>query len=327
MFGQTFYFSTIRKYVILVGTLFNDIRVVKKDSSNNEISLVRVPITYAPKDKMLARVFQDPNINRPSATMPLPMISFEMGKMEYDGTRKLHTTGRSTVKSPTANSQSIFNYQYNPVPYNVSFKVYVYAKNVEDGTKIIEQILPFFTPDWTTRVNLIPEMNIIMDIPVVLNNISYSDDYADGDMSETRKIVWTLDLTVKGYIYGPVKSSGIIKFVNIDFYIPPVPDGQLPSAVGNSNIDYKLTIQPGLDANGNPVNYSGAPNSNIPTIPYGEIQASDDYGFITQIYDYAAQQTIKEESLLYISSDSDSLLVSNTGILVDTTTTTVIINI
>jgi len=279
LFGQTFYFSSIRKYVILVGTLFNDIRVVKTDpKSNNEISLVRVPITYAPKDKMLARVFQDPNIDRPSATMPLPMISFEMGKMTYDGTRKLHTTGRTAVQSNT--NPSNFNYQYNPVPYNIDFKVHVYTKNVEDGTKIVEQILPFFTPDWTTRVNLIPEMNIIMDIPVVLNNIEYADNY-EGEFKDRREIVWTMDLTVKGYLYGPVKTSGIIKFVNVDFYIPEVPDGQLASAVGNTSIDYKFTVQPGLTANGQPTSNAQQ------TIPYQQIQASDDYGFITQIYDIA----------------------------------------
>lgn len=286
MFGQTWYFDTIRKYVILVGTLFNDIRITKTDKTGKEISLVRVPITYGPKDKMLARVFQDPNIDRQTATMPLPMISFEIGKMEYDGSRKLHTTGRIAVKSDVTGEKSKFKYQYNPVPYNINFKVFVYAKNVEDGTKIIEQILPFFTPDWTTRVKLIPEMEIIMDIPVILNNIDYSDNYA-GDLKDRRQIIWTLDLTVKGYLYGPVKKTSIIKFVNVDFFIPPVPDGQLPEAVGNTDISYKFTVQPGLDANGHPINYSGAPNANTGTIPYQEIEVTDDFGYITQIYDIA----------------------------------------
>jgi len=274
MFGQTYYHSLIRKYVILVGTLFNDIRIVKTDSSNTEVSLVRVPITYGPKDKMLARVFQDPNINRPTATAPLPMISFEMGKMEYDGSRKLHTTGRMAVQ---ANS-NFFNYEYNPVPYNIDFKVSIYAKNVEDGTKIVEQILPFFTPDWTTRVKLIPEMNITMDIPVVLNDISYKDNY-DGDLKDRRQIIWDLDMTVKGYLYGPTKTSGIIKFANVSFYIPSVPDGELATAVGNTSPSYRITEQPGLTAN-------GQPTSNIAlTIPYAEINATDDYGFVEGIYD------------------------------------------
>lgn len=278
MFGQTFYFSTIRKYVILVGTLFNDIRITKEDKVGNKVSLIRVPITYGPKDKMLARVFQDPNIDRPTATMPLPMISFEMGKIKYDGSRKLHTTGRMTVRSDVPSETSKFKYQYNPVPYNIDFKVYIYAKNVEDGTKIVEQILPFFTPDWTTTVKLIPEMEVVMDIPVVLNDIAYDDSYA-GDFKDRRQVVWTLDMTVKGYIYGPVKKTGIIKFANTTFYTPSVPDGELVDAVGNTAPVSRVTVQPGLTANGMPTD-----DINL-TIPYREIEATDDYGFITIIHE------------------------------------------
>lgn len=281
MFGTPFYFSLLRKYVILVGTLFNNIKITRTDSSGNQTALLKVPITYAPKDKMLARVIQDTAIDRQTATIPLPAISFEMGKMTYDGTRKLNTIGKVSVKDATDASK--FKYQYNPVPYNIEFKVYIYAKNAEDGTKIIEQILPYFTPDWTTTVNLIPEVEVTMDIPVTLNNIGYSDTY-DGDFKDRRAIIWTLDLVLKGYLYGPVKKSGIIKFINTNFYIPNVDDGKIPTVVGNSTIQEKITIQPGLTANGDPVNYFGGPNNSINTIPYSEIEISDDYGFITQIY-------------------------------------------
>jgi hypothetical protein len=281
MFGNPFYFSLIRKYVILVGTLFNNVRITRSDSSGNQTALIKVPITYAPKDKMLARVIQDTAIDRQTATIPLPAISFEMGRMTYDGARKLNTIGKVSVKDVT--NASKFKYQYNPVPYNIEFKVYVYAKNAEDGTKIIEQILPYFTPDWTTTVNLIPEMEVTMDIPVTLNNIGYSDTY-DGDFKDRRAIIWTLDLVLKGYIYGPVKKSGIIKFINTNFYIPDVEDLQLQTAVGNTPIAEKVTIQPGLAANGSPINYFGGPNPNTGTIPYIQIDADDDFGFITQIY-------------------------------------------
>lgn len=280
MFSNPFYFSLLRKYVILVGTLFNNIRITRTDPNGNQIALIKVPITYAPKDKMLARVIQDPNIDRPTATIPLPAISFEMGKMQYDGSRKLNTIGKVSVRDTDANK---FKYQYNPVPYNIGFKVYIYAKNVEDSTKIVEQILPYFTPDWTTTVNLIPEVNVTMDIPVILNNIDYTDSY-DGDFKERRALIWTLDLELKGYLYGPVKKSGVIKFINANLYIPNVADGNIPAAVGNTAIAEKVTIQPGLAANGQPINYYGQPNTSLGTIPYTEIDASDDYGFITQIY-------------------------------------------
>ena len=243
MFGQGFYFQTIRKYVILVGTLFNDIRVTKENKTGKVVSIVKVPVTYAPKDKMLARVLQDPNIDRETATITLPLISFEMGQIKYDGTRKLPTIGKSTVKSTVTGEQSKFKYQYK----------------------------------------LIPEMEIIMDIPVILNDIRYEDKY-DSDFKERRAIVWTLDLTLKGYIYGPVKKSGIIKFVNTTFYIPSVPDGTLADSVGNTSPAERVTVQPGLLSNGSPVSWYGAANSSTGTIPYAEIEANNDFGYITQIY-------------------------------------------
>ena len=281
MFGTPFYFSLLRKYVILTGTLFNNIKITRTDKNGNQVALLKVPITYAPKDKMLARVIQDTALDRQSATIPLPAISFEMGKMQYDGSRKLNTIGKVSVKDATLASK--LKYQYNPVPYNIEFKVFIYAKNAEDGTKIIEQVLPYFTPDWTTTVNLIPEMEVTMDIPITLNNISYSDTY-DGDFKDRRAIIWTLDLVLKGYLYGPVKKSGIIKFVNVNFYTPNVDDGKLQTAVGNTAIAEKLTIQPGLNANGAPINYYGQPNTSLGTLPYVDIEVSDDFGFITQIY-------------------------------------------
>jgi len=280
VFGAPFYFSLIRKYVILMGTLLNNIRITRTNSNGDISALIKVPISYAAKDKMLARILQDPNIDRPSAVAPLPMISFEMGKVKYDGSRKLNTINRTVVKNDSLPNK--FKYQYNPVPYNIDFKVYIYAKNVEDGTKIIEQILPYFTPDWTTTVNLIPEVEITMDIPIILNNIDYSDNY-DGDFKDRRAIIWSLDFTLKGYFYGPVKSSGIIKFIKTNLYIPST--NTAAQGVGITDVSERVTVQPGLDANGDPINYYGEPNTNLGTLPYTEIEADDDFGFITMIYD------------------------------------------
>jgi len=272
MFGNPFYFSLIRKYVILTGTLFNNIHISRTDTSDNQTALIKVPITYAAKDKMLARVLADPEIQRETAVTPLPMISFEIKNMYYDRDRKLNTTGRISSRDSTNDNK--FQYQYNPVPYNIDFSVFVYAKHTEDGTKIIEQILPYFTPDWTTTVNLIPEMNVTMDIPIILNQIAYSDTY-DGAYQNRRAIIWELRLTLKGYLYGPVKKSNIIKFVETNFRIP---DGSIATAVGNTDIDERVTVQPGLTAN-------GTPTSNVSlTVPYTEIDINDDFGYITRIF-------------------------------------------
>lgn len=273
MFRNPFYYSLIRKYVILTGTLFNNIHITRSDTNGNQTALIKVPITYAAKDKMLARVLGDPNIQLETAVTPLPLISFEMTNMSYDGDRKLNTIGRISTNDTNNNK---LKYQYNPVPYNINFSVYVYVKNTEDGTKIIEQILPFFTPDWTTTVNLIPEMSVTMDIPIVLNRINYSDSY-DGDYKKRRAIIWELQLTLKGYLYGPVRNSNIIKFVETNFYTPNVEDGQLRSAVGNTDVSERVTVQPGLTANGQPTS-----NINL-TVAYTEIDVNDDFGYITQI--------------------------------------------
>jgi hypothetical protein len=262
-----------------MGTLLNNISITRTDKDGNVTSLLKIPITYGPKDKMLARILQDPALDLQSAVLPLPMISFEMGKMTYDGSRKLNTIGKVSVKDATDINK--FKYQYNPVPYNIDFKVFIYAKNAEDGTKIIEQILPYFTPDWTTTVNLIPEVDVKVDIPIVLNNINYSDNY-DGQYKDRRAIIWSLDFVLKGYIYGPVKSSGIIKFVTTNFYIPTT--NTAIQGRGITPVAERITIQPGLSANGQPINYKGRPNQNTGTIPYTEIEADDDFGFITMFY-------------------------------------------
>ena len=167
----------MRKYVILFGTLFNDIHITRTNSAGVTVDLLKVPLSYAAKEKMLARLENDPEIQRQTAIL-LPRMSFEMTGLSYDQSRKLNTLGRIAVKDAT--NANKLKYQYNPVPYNFDFKLSVYVKNAEDGTKIIEQILPFFTPDWTATVNLIPEMNVHMDIPIILNNVSVEDSYEIG---------------------------------------------------------------------------------------------------------------------------------------------------
>jgi hypothetical protein len=276
MFNQNFYFQTLRKYVTLFGTLFNEIHVVRHDPHDKITAFIRVPITYSPKEKMLARVNQDPNIDRQSATIPLPLMAFEMTDIRYDSSRKLRTTGRTSVMSTDSNK---LQYQYNPVPYDIGFRLYVLVKNAEDGTKIVEQILPYFTPDFTVTVNLIPEMAVNVDIPVVMNSISQDDTY-DGGFTERQAIIWTLDFTVKGYIYGPIKTGAIIKFANTVLYTPTVQDGQLNTVIGTIDPITYTQIQPGLTVDGQPT--SNASNS----IPVINIKATDDFGYVINKEDY-----------------------------------------
>lgn len=265
-----FYFSTIRKMVTYFGTCFNDIQITRTNSSGTVLQLLKVPLSYAPKDKMLTRVDVDPAIQRQTAIV-LPRMSFEMVGINYDNSRKLITSGRTVVKDDS--NANKLKRQYNPVPYNFNFNLYIYVKNAEDGTKIIEQILPFFTPEWTATINLIPEMNISMDVPIVLNSIGTQDTY-DGSFIERRAIVWTLFFTIKGYLYGPIVSKPIIKIANTQFFVPPGgSQANLSSAVSNTDVIGRITVKPGLLANGSPTsNAELSVNTSI-------IEVDDDYGF------------------------------------------------
>jgi len=263
----------MRKYVILFGTLFNDIHITRTNTAGTTVDLLKVPLSYAAKEKMLARLENDPEIQRQTAIL-LPRMSFEMTGISYDQTRKLNTLGRIVVKDTT--NPNKLKYQYNPVPYNFDFKLSVYVKNAEDGTKILEQILPFFTPDWTATIALIPEMNVNMDIPVILNNVTVEDSY-EGKFEERRALIWTLSFTVKGYIYGPVKKSAVIKFANTTFYIPDNNITDIAKAAGVSTPNDRVTVAPGLDANGDPTNSAAI------SIDRNLILASDDFGYVTNI--------------------------------------------
>ena len=264
--SNTFYFSLTRKYTALFGTLFNDIYITRTDPDNQQTALVRVPITYGPKEKMLARTQQDPEIDRPSATLPLPSISFEFNGLAYDAARKTQTTQRTSYVNADKDKKS---YQYVPVPYDLSFTLYVYAKNTEDANKIIEQIIPFFTPNFTVSTNIIPELGEKKDIITVLNSIRPEEIY-EGDFKSRQMITWTLDFTMHGYYYGPIVSSKVIKFVNAQFYTPTVEN--LADAVGNTDPLALVTVQPGLLANGSPTSNAAA------SVAVSEIDVTDDFG-------------------------------------------------
>ena len=263
MFGQTFYHKTIRKYVILFGTLFNDIYLNRQDADGNQIQTLKVPITYGPKNKALTRVTSDPNLNRPYE-VKAPIMAFEMTSMRYDNDRKLSTIKKHNVVKNTLNTEQQ-SYVYNPVPYNIDFSLYILVKNAEDGTRILEQILPFFTPDWTTTVNLIPEMEVKLDIPIIISNISVEDNY-EGASESQRTIIWKIDFTLKGYLFGPVRKSGVIKLANTNFF------GDITPTSTYSNI----TITPGLLANGSPTTDPNLTISNL------EINEDDDWAYIIQ---------------------------------------------
>ena len=197
-----FYNRTIRKVVVAFGTLFNDILLVRYDKNNNTQMQMRVPLSYGPKEKYITRLTSNPSLNK-SINVLVPRMSFNLDGLSYDVSRKQVTTLQSFNNTDTDGIKS----QYVPIPYDFDFSFSIYVRNTEDGTQILEQILPFFTPDFTVTVDFVNQMDRKYDIPIILKSVNSSVDY-EGDMLTTRLIIWDLTFTAKGYIWPPVKGGG-----------------------------------------------------------------------------------------------------------------------
>ena len=214
MLGQQFYHETIRKVVVSFGTMFNDIHLVRKDNDGKVIQSMKVPLAYGPRQKFLVRLAEDPDLTKQVA-VTLPRIGFEIQNLEYDSARKLSRVQKfKQVKG--ANTKQL-DTQYMPVPYNLGLELYILSKNSDDALQIVEQILPYFQPDYTLTINDMADMSIKRDIPIILNSIGYEDDY-QGDFETRRALIYTLSFTAKFYLYGPVTSSKVIKTVQVDQY-------------------------------------------------------------------------------------------------------------
>ena len=216
MLGQQFYHETMRKIVVSFGTLFNNIQIVRKNSAGTVVQAMKVPLAYGPQQKFLARLNADPALGAKVA-VTLPRLGFEMTGISYDPTRKLNRVQKFRKVKTSANDADKLDTQYMPVPYNINFTLYAMAKNSDDALQIVEQILPFFQPDYTLTINDMADMGIKRDVPIILNDVSYEDNY-QGDFTERRAIIYTLGFTAKFYLYGPVTSSSVIKTVQVDQY-------------------------------------------------------------------------------------------------------------
>ena len=211
-----FYNRTIRKIVVAFGTVFNDIYVVRytKDGLTAK-ETIKVPLNWGAKEKYVTRLTSDPTLTKSIATT-LPRISFDMTGMSYDSSRKLP----STMRNFSANNATSIKSQFVSVPYNFDFSLSIYVRNTEDGTQILEQILPFFTPDFSVTVDFIPSMEPKYDMPIILNSVSNEVDY-EGEMMTTRMIIWNLEFTAKGHIWPPVKTGKVITSANTNIFIEP----------------------------------------------------------------------------------------------------------
>lgn len=207
--NQHFYYRTIRKNVIAFGTLFKHIQMASyaKDTYD-EIDRITVPLTYATKEDFVKRLYANPDLHKQIQIL-LPKMSFEMTGIAYDPSRKL--SSYNVVQTPIAGNNSSATKQYAGIPYNMEFEINIYVRNVEDGTQIVEQILPYFNPDYTLSMAFIDGASSTRDVPIILENISYVTS-GDGD-AETmvRTLVWTLTFKMKTYFFGPTSTAKIIR--------------------------------------------------------------------------------------------------------------------
>ena len=269
MFGQFHYHSAIRKYIIMFGNMFNDIDVVRFNSAGDNVQQLRVPIAYGPREKFLAKLRTDPDGRREIA-MVLPRLSFELTSMNYAPERVLNRTHKQLGIGGGNNS---LRKTFTPAPYDLDMSLYAMFANQEDAVQVVEQILPYFRPEWTNSVKIVPELDTYVDVPTILNGMTIEDSY-DGDFDQRRAIIYTFTFKIKGYLFGPVTNKGIIRRTLVNTFDP-----QANTATGNviiSTSDTKLqrlTLTPGLLANGQPTSNSSA------SIPISQISANSNFGF------------------------------------------------
>jgi hypothetical protein len=266
MLAETFSHGLIRDFVVAFGTLFNNIKINRRASSGEDSNTIAIPLSYAPQQRYIERITQDLTLDRPVA-ISLPRMSFEMVSMNYAPDRKLNTMQKYHGRRVDTSNTQIAS-TYSPVPYDFNFQLSVYIANIEDGTHIIEQILPYFTPEFTVSLRSVTELGMNMDIPLVLNSVNMEDSY-EGGFDERRIIIWTLDFTMKGQLFGPVSNSGIINKIKVNL-----------RPTMNAAIDTReqIYITPGQFSNGLATNVAAL--SVDPTL----IAANSDYGISQQIF-------------------------------------------
>ena len=212
MLGTYYYHEILRKTIIGFGTLFNNIEIQHKDDNNGVVSTLKVPLNYGPAQKFLARITQQKDLNRPYA-ITLPRMSFEHNSIQYDPTRKSSITQTFRAADSGGNVKKVFM----PVPYNIGFELNILSKLNDDALQIVEQILPYFQPSFNITVDLVDSIGEKRDIPIILDSISFQDDY-EGDFTTRRSLIYTLQFTAKVYLFGPIAESpeGLIKKVQVD---------------------------------------------------------------------------------------------------------------
>ena len=250
MFGTYFYHEKIRKSVSIFGRLFNNIYVIRKNSSGGVLNQLKVPLAYAPRMKYLERIRQNTDLDTDTkVAIKLPRMSFEITSFTYDNTRQL--TKLSNFKAVGTNNENRQKF-YSPVPYNINFQLNIYAKNQDDALQVVEQILPTFNPQYTLTIKPFPDEypDFKEDIPIIIQGLSFSDDF-EGAMESRRTIIYTLDFEMKVSFYGAIGDGEIIRKSVADLFF-------MEEGLADSDIKAeRLIVTP------NPTTLIGLPDSDF----------------------------------------------------------------
>lgn len=268
MLGSYFYNQAIKKTVVGFGTLFNNITVEDSnpDNPSQTFNKRKVPLGYGPREKFLTRIEENPDLAKVGTTFP--RMYFEMTGIRYDNARK--TSPIQKYKTIVNDNNEEVKVQYVPVPYSIDFSLGILARNQDDGLQILEQILPYFQPQFNITINFIPEMDERKDVSILLENINYADEW-DGDFNSRRIIDWSLSFTAKTYIYGPFNQADIIRKAIVYESISDI-----------TNRVTKLTYTPRAltdttsDPNGP---FAGDPDGVIDGFDNAALGPADDFGF------------------------------------------------
>lgn len=241
MFGNHFYHETIRNSVVAFGTLFNDMTIVKKNADESDRISVQVPLAYANREKFIQRLKEDTRLDdetnpNPHVQMTLPRMSFNMVSMSYDASRKRNTIHRRRIKD-TQGTQGYLSYQYSEVPYNLGFELGIYATTFEDGLQIVEQIVPYFTPEFNVTFKTAggtSDINSQIDLPIILESVNLDYDYL-GNFEERRLLIWTMNFNAKANLYGPEKRAKTILNSSVTLFdLDGLTSGQITGHTGGN---------------------------------------------------------------------------------------------
>lgn len=264
-----FYHGLIRKYLIVFGNFFNDITVTREDAQQNRLQTLKVPLTYGPHQKVLKPFTADERIDQKVAVQ-LPRLGFEINGLSRVSARQPIKTIKNVFQDP--NDKNQLRFQYIGVPYDMGVSLSLYVENDDDGVQILEQILPFFAPEWTIDVITIPEMGYKTDVVIELRDVSVSDSY-EAQLAQRRVLIWTLQFNMQIKLFGPVNRSGLIKRVQLDFHAVPGSGPVTNEEILKSGRSSRYVLVPGLTANGQPTTNAAA------SIHYTKIEEDDNWGF------------------------------------------------